>query len=96
MSTFEQHCTKCQQILGEPFPEVHLWLDEYFGQFPYGTRHRHLRHHRQGIEKVRKKFGERAALAAEIHIRQDLQTEGWPAEKPIPEHSAAYRKAGLW
>ena len=96
MPIFEEHCLKCQQILGEPFPEVHLWLDEYFGQSPYGTRHRYLRHHRQGIEEIRKKWGDRAAMAAEIHIRQDLETDGWPSDKPIPEDSESYRKSGLW
>lgn len=41
-------------------------------------------------------WGDKAALAAEIHIRQDLKSEGWPANKPIPENGEAYRKLGLW
>jgi len=96
MPTFEKHCLKCQQVLGETFSEVHLWLDEYFGQCPYGTRHRHLRHHLQGIEEIRKRWGDRGAKAAEIHIREDLDGDGWPSDKPIPEDSNSYRKSGLW
>lgn len=96
MPTFDDHCLKCKQTLCEPFAEVHLWLDEYFGQSPYGTRHRYLRHHLQGIEEVRKKWGDKAAKASEIHIRQDLDSEGWPPDRPIPSDSASYRKTGLW
>ena len=96
MPTFEEHCLKCQQILGESFPEVHLWLDEYFGKPPYGTRHRYLRHHRHGVEEIRKKWDDRAAKAAEIHICQDLEADGWPSDKPMPEDSYLYRKSGLW
>jgi hypothetical protein len=96
MATFEIHCELCEKELGEAFPEVHLWLDAFFGQEPYGTRHRYLRHHRQGIEEVRKMWGDQAAKAAEIHIRQDLELEGWPPDKPIPEDGQSYRKAGLW
>lgn len=96
MASFENHCRQCEKEIGEAFPEVHLWLDAFFGQEPYGTRHRHVRHHLGGIAEVRKKWGDRAAKAAEIHIRQDLESEGWPSASPIPEDSQAYRKAGLW
>ncbi|MBP7509283.1 MAG: hypothetical protein KA807_15830 [Prolixibacteraceae bacterium] len=96
MASFENHCRQCEKEIGEAFPEVHLWLDAFFGQEPYGTRHRHVRHHLGGIAEVRKKWGDRAAKAAEIHIRQDLEGEGWPSASPIPEDSQAYRKAGLW
>lgn len=96
MSTFETHCNTCQQKLGDAFVEVNLWLDEFHGKPPYGTRHRHLRHHRQGIEEVRKKWGDFAALAAEVHIREDLTVEGWPEEQTIPEDGEAFKNAGLW
>lgn len=42
------------------------------------------------------KWGDQAALAAEIHIRQDLEEEGWPADEPIPKDSRSYQKSGLW
>lgn len=55
MPTFAEHCHKTQELLGAPFPEVHLWLDEFCNKLPYGTRHRHLRHHGQGIEEIRER-----------------------------------------
>jgi DNA-binding GntR family transcriptional regulator len=96
MASFEAHCEQCVKEMGEAFQEVHLWLDTFFGQEPYGTRHRHLRHHLEGIAEVRRKWGDKAAMAAEIHIRQDLESEGWPSDKPIPADDRAYKKAGLW
>jgi DNA-binding GntR family transcriptional regulator len=96
MASFEEHSQRCRELLGRGYPEVHQWLDEFFGQPPYGTRHRHLRHHRQGIEEVRKLWGDEAAKAAEVHIRQDLEQEGWPAERPLPNGPDDYMKAGLW
>lgn len=68
MATFEEHCQDCQEELGERFEEVHKYLDEFAEQ---GFRHRIERHHREGVEEVRKKWGDRAAAAAEIHIRRD-------------------------
>ena len=82
--------------MGESFKEVHYWLDEFHGKEPYGTRHRHLRHHLQGIEEIRRRWGDRAAQAAEVHIRQDLDEEGWPPDWPIPKNGEEFRKAGLW
>lgn len=96
MPSFEEHCGRCEEIMGEPFPKVHLWLDEFFLKPPWGTRHRHLRHHRKGIEEVRRMWGDRAAQAAEIHIRQDLETEGWPQFQAIPRDSEEFVKFGLW
>lgn len=55
-----------------------------------------MRHHRQGIEEVRRLWGDRAALAAEIHIRQDLKMEGWPEDWPIPRDGEEFHNAGLW
>ena len=96
MPSFKDHCDRCTAELGEPFTMVHLWLDEFCGQEPYGTRHRYLRHHKEGIEQVRKMWDDRSAIAAEIHIRQDLETEGWPSDEPIPMNGKEYQKAGLW
>ena len=96
MPHFDEHCRRCQEILGEPFPVVHLWLDDFFGKPPYGTKHLFLRHHQDGIEEVRRTWGDKAAKAAEIHIRQDLDEDGWPQNKPIPLNSEEYKKSGLW
>ncbi|MCF7853306.1 MAG: hypothetical protein K9N51_00800 [Candidatus Pacebacteria bacterium] len=69
MATLNEHCRDCERELGEPFTHVHEWLDEL--QPDYGPMHRVFRHHREGVERVRAKWGDRAARAAEIHIRRD-------------------------
>lgn len=69
MATFEEHCEDCVRALGKPYREVHLWLDELFKVL--GPKHRDVRHHTGGVEEVRKRWGDEAAKAAEIHIRKD-------------------------
>jgi hypothetical protein len=44
MPSFAEHCAETTAALGEPFEEVHRWLDEFAGKPPYGMRHRKLRH----------------------------------------------------
>ena len=69
MGTLEQHCSDCEAELGEPFTEVHEWLDEL--QPTYGPMHRPFRHNAESVELVRGQWGDTAARAAEIHIRRD-------------------------
>jgi hypothetical protein len=69
MSSHSQHCADCRRELGEPFEQVHEWLDELFKVL--GQKHRSVRHHTGGVEQVRKMWGDRAARAAEIHIISD-------------------------
>ena len=69
MASFKEHCDDCERELGEPFPEVHKWLDEFFAKLK--AKHRDVRHHQGGVEEARKKWGDRAARAAEIHIAKD-------------------------
>ena len=96
MASLAEHCATCKKLIGDGFTYVHEWLDEFAGQKPYGTRHRHVRHTKEGIEEVRRKWGDKAAEAAEIHIRQDLAEEGYPHDKPIPANSEEYKSIGLW
>jgi len=70
MPKFEVHCADCIRELGEPFEQVHHWLDEYAN---LGPGHRDVRHHDAGVEKVRLMWGDRAARAAELHIRADTK-----------------------
>jgi len=70
MPKLEVHISDCVRELGEPFEQVHNWLDEYAGM---GPGHRDIRHHAAGVEKVRQMWGDRAAKAAEIHIRADTK-----------------------
>ena len=94
--TFEDHCKESIQVLGQAYEHVHLWLDEYAGQAPYGSRHRHKRHHLQGIEEVRKQWGDDAATAARLHIISDLKGEGWKDTDPFPKDEGHYKRMGLW
>jgi len=71
MPKFEKHCQDCMEQLGESFEEVHTWLDEFFEE--QGPSHRDVRHHEGGVEEVRKKWGDRAAEAASIHIKADCK-----------------------
>ena len=69
MPKFEKHCQDCIEKFGESFSEVHLWLDEFFED--KGPKHRDERHHEEGIEEARKKWGDKGASAAELHIKAD-------------------------
>lgn len=64
MPLVDEHCKDCRDALGEDFREIHEWLDEFFPS--RGLRHRVVRH-----QEVRKKWGDRAAKAAQIHIEKD-------------------------
>ena len=96
MPAFEQHCAETAALLGEPFDEVHLWLDEFAGKPPHGMRHRKLRHHLAGIAEVRKLWGDQAAEAARKHIISDLKMEGWTEADPFPRDEKHYQKMGLF
>lgn len=69
MASLKTHCEDSLRELGEEFRFVHEWLDELFKCT--GPDHRRYRHNRKGVEEVRRKWGDRAARAAEIHIRRD-------------------------
>lgn len=64
------HENACIKEFGEPYSEVHAFLDQYYVRFP-GFNHRLLLHHRLGIEKVVERYGEEARAPAEQHIRLD-------------------------
>jgi hypothetical protein len=70
MPDHKQHCQDCDRQLGKPFPEVHAWLDAFYGP-DRDVAHRALRHHLEGVEEVRKLWGDQAARAAVLHIMLD-------------------------
>lgn len=72
MASFEAHCKECKEKLGEEFPHVHKWLDQFFVKFDYDIKHRDIRHHSGGIEEIRKIWGDKAAEAAKLHIATDF------------------------
>jgi hypothetical protein len=69
MALIEEHCKDCFKSLGKDFREVHEWLDEFFPTM--GFHHRIMRHHKDGVEEARKKWGDEGAKAAELHIIKD-------------------------
>jgi len=96
MPSFTEHCAETTLALGHPFEEVHRWLDEFAGKPPHGMRHRKLRHHLAGIERVRKLWGDQAAAAARLHIIADLKQEGWTEDQPFPKDEDHYKRMGLF
>ena len=96
MPSFDQHCAETELIFGQPYPQVHLWLDEFAGKPPYGMRHRKKRHHLAGIEEVRKLWGHEAAEVARLHIIADLKMEGWSESAPFPRDETHYQRMGLF
>jgi hypothetical protein len=96
MPSFEQHCEEAAQRFGKPFEEVHIWLDEFAGQPPYGMRHRKKRHHLAGIKEVQTMWGDEAAEAARQHIISDLKLEGWKESDPFPKDESHYQRMGLF
>ena len=71
MPKFEKHCQDCIEKYGVSFEEVHMWLDEFFEE--KGPKHRDIRHHEEGVEEVRKKWRDKAAEAAILHIQADCK-----------------------
>ena len=93
---FDEHCEESVILFGEPFEQVHRWLDEFAGKKPYGMKHRKKRHHLAGIMEIERLYGERAALAAKQHIISDLKMEGWKEEDHFPVSEIDYIKMGLF
>ena len=66
MANLKVHEKDCIELLGEPFTEVHEFLDELFKYV--GPHHRGYRRSRRGVEEVRKRWGDKAARGAEIPL----------------------------
>jgi len=74
MSALRVHEDQCRKILGEPFTEVHQFLDQYNDPVAHPfTAHLHRRrlHHLTGLQLVAQRFGGLAFLAACLHILED-------------------------
>lgn len=97
MSTFNDHCKESIALFGQPYEEIHQWLDEFQGTERYRMRHRRVRHHEAGIQEVIRLFGEEAGGAvARQHIISDLKEEGWTERDPFPRDEEHYVKMGLF
>ena len=96
MSKFEDHCRESIALFGQPYEEVHLWLDEFHGTEKYKMRHRRVRHHEAGTKEAIKLFGEEAGFVAKQHIISDLKEEGWTSSDLFPRDEDHYVKMGLF
>jgi len=96
MASFEKHCEESTALFGQPYEEVHRWLDEFAGSKEYGFRHRRKKHHRDGIRRVIELYGAEAGEAAYRHIVTDLKEEGWTEDDHFPENETDYVKMGLF
>ena len=74
MASKAEHCRECMEKLGNPYEEVHAWLDGLASpkRGYLNINHRRYRHHLEALEEVRKLFGEDAVKAAEMHIITDF------------------------
>lgn len=68
------HCSDCLELMGEEFPEVHRWLDQYAKDLPtpiFFDYHRSLLHNSYGLAIIRARWGEKAYEAGRIHLARD-------------------------
>lgn len=97
---FNYHCEECKKKLGQPFAYVHSWLDKFMHDESLSlyerTKHRKFRHNREGVETIRKMYGDEAAQAAELHIVSDLKADGNWDGHTIPCNKEEYEEADLW
>ena len=96
MAKLEDHCAASLKEFGQPFTEVHQWLDEFAGTPRYGMRHWRVRHHEAGIREVARLFGKEAGAVARRHIITDLKEEGWKEDDLFPRDEAHYISLGLF
>ena len=95
MAEYKAHCEDCKKKLGKPYGKVHNWLDEFAPAcITGGFAHRRERHHKEGVEEIRKMYGDEAAEAAEIHILRDLFFWGEiPSKDEYDDIEVAYMSA---
>ena len=67
--TPEEHSEVCEKKFGQPFLEVHQFLDQYAKYL--GARHRKILHNDLGLELVGIMFGPLALKAAYQHLVDD-------------------------
>jgi hypothetical protein len=94
MPSFDQHCQETRELLGDDFAEIHRWMDALFAT--HGPMHRRFRHNEAGIEEVRRRWGNRAAEAARLHIVADLKQQGWVEGRDrLPRDEQDFVQMGL-
>lgn len=71
---YQEHCKRAEEKFGKPWHVVHRWLDEFAQQDL--VSHRRARHHKDGVDEIRKMWGDEAAAVAEQHIADDMKDYG--------------------
>jgi len=77
MPNSKVHFDNCYKKFGNGFGKVHKWLDRNAGISYPMIAHRCIDHHLEGIERVREKWGDDAAEAALLHVKDDLDWAGY-------------------
>jgi DNA-binding GntR family transcriptional regulator len=78
MSSRAAHNKECMEKLGESFDHINAWLDGMASQKNFegvdclDINHRVHRHHKEAVEHIREEYGDKAAEAAELHIKRDM------------------------
>jgi hypothetical protein len=92
MARIKDHCEDCKLLIGEPFEEIHAYLDQYaeiFQTAVFGEYHRTFLHNKAGINTANYLFGHRAGKAAELHVIRDY------VEQPLKDHGQKWLKRNL-
>lgn len=105
MSSIDEHCKACLERFGRDFRPLHILIDCYHnlkgkdleGEFDYtgerGIRHKEKLHHIEFVAIIREMYGDEAAEALMLHLRQDF--EGTEHEN-FPPSRDDYRSIGFW
>ena len=93
------HCKDCSERLGNPWNEVHEYLDGLFDWRTNLINHRVERHHAVGVEYCREQWGDEAAQAARIHIQRDfdiLEVDDMPLDVIPKDKEDAIKWLDIW
>lgn len=95
----EKHCDRCLELLGAKWSMVHRWLDALARvnpSAPFDVHHRKHRHNLEGVETIRAVWGDAAAEAAILHIKDDIYgpCPHTDAQK-IPKDEKEYESWGM-
>jgi hypothetical protein len=72
----ETHEQDCVRLLGQPYAEVHEWLDHYAKEYNphvYLEYHRKFRHTEEALDEKFEEWGHYRQMAAKIHIVRDCE-----------------------
>ena len=76
-------------MVGKPYPEIHLWRDEFFPTL--GVRHRR----KQAFGRLFASSARRPPILARRHIVLDLAMEGCADKPPVSKDEERYVTMGL-